>query len=106
MSWDFGEGVYNAKAAALRAEATRYMSKAERNQTLLAVIDAYYGLLTAQLSHAAYRQLAAQADTIARQLGVQVEAGLRYQSELLLAQSNHSNRILLCSLGMRWGYGL
>lgn len=87
-NWNFGEGIFKAKAEQLRAQAAAYRTQAERNQALLRIIEAYYDLLAAQLYYKAYGQLAAQSDTIAEQIAIQVEAGMRYESELLLAQSS------------------
>lgn len=90
-SWKFGEGFYRTEAAELKAKASQYMTRAERNQVLLQVIDAYYDLLAAQLYQKAYSELAMQADTIVQQIQVQVIAELRYESEYLLAKSNLSH---------------
>jgi outer membrane protein TolC len=89
--WDFGEGIYQSKAAGLRAGAASHFTKAERNQVLLETIKTYYGFLTAQLYNEAYREMIEQADTIVAQLQIQVEAGIRFQSEVLLAKSNRNN---------------
>ncbi|CAN5297743.1 hypothetical protein BH23BAC1_BH23BAC1_43790 [soil metagenome] len=86
--WDLKEGLYRARAAGSRAEAAHYHSQAARNQAVLEIIEAYYDFLTAQLHHQAFLQLADQAQNIVQQLEIQVEAGLRYQSELLLAKGN------------------
>jgi outer membrane protein TolC len=86
--WDFADGIYKAKAAKLKTQAAHYLTKAERNKVLLKTIEAYYDLVAAQMYYQAYRLLAAQADTVARQMELQVKAGLQYESDLLLAQSN------------------
>lgn len=91
VTWDFGDGIYKAKAAELNAQSSVYQTQAEQNKALLSVINAYYDFLAAQLYYKAYQQLSAQADTIVGQIAVQVEAGLRYESELLLAKSNASH---------------
>ena len=90
-SWDFGEDILRAKSQDLKAQASVFLTAAERNKVLLEIIEAYYDFLTAQLYYQAYQQLASQGDTIARQIGIQVEAGLRFESELLLALSNQSH---------------
>ncbi|CAN5791390.1 hypothetical protein BH24BAC1_BH24BAC1_28900 [soil metagenome] len=86
--WDFGEGIFQARAAGLRIKAAEYQTQAQRNQVLLQTIVAYYDFLTAQLAHQAYQEMASQADTIALQLQIQIDAGLRFASEGLLARSN------------------
>jgi outer membrane protein TolC len=90
-NWDFADGIYNAKSANLRSQASQYMTQAERNQQLLKMIDAYYNLMTAQLNYDAYQKLVVQSDRIIQQIQIQVEGGLRYESELLLAKSNKNH---------------
>lgn len=90
-NWDFAEGIYNAKATHLRSQATQYLTQVERNQQLLKMIDAYYDLMTAQLNYNAYQNLVNQSDSIVQQIQFQVEGGLLYESELLLAKSNKNH---------------
>ncbi len=91
VNWDFADGIYNAKSANLRNQASQYMTQAERNQQLLKMINAYYELMTAQLNYSAYQNLVSQSDSIVQQIQFQVEGGLLYQSELLLAKSNKNH---------------
>lgn len=90
-NWNFAEGIYKTKAAKLNVQATFYETQAERNKALLESIYAYYELTTAQLKLVAYKKMVAQSDTITQQIAIQVDAGLRYQSELLLSKSNQSH---------------
>lgn len=90
-NWNFAEGIYKTKAAKLQTQASIYETQAEKSQALLAIIKSYYDLQTAQMKLIAYKNLVAQSDTITQQIALQVEAGLHYQSELLLAKSNHSH---------------
>ncbi|NDP28385.1 MAG: TolC family protein [Flavobacterium sp.] len=87
-NWDFAEGIYNAKAANFKSQASQYLTQAEQNQQLLQMIYEYYDLMTAQLNYNAYQNLVIQSDSIVQQIQIQVEVGLLYQSELLLAKSN------------------
>ena len=89
--WDFAEGIYNAKSANLKNQANKYKTQAERNQQLLQIIYAYYELMTAQLNYNAYQNLVIQSDSIAQQIQIQLESGLIYESELLLAKSNKNH---------------
>ena len=89
--WDFGEGIYQSRAAGLRAVAASHLAKAERNQVLLKTIRTYYDFLTAQLFNEAYKEMAEQADTIVAQLQIQTEAGIGFESEVLLAKSNRNS---------------
>lgn len=90
-NWDFADGIYNAKSANLRNQASQYLSQAESNQQLLKMINTYYELMTAQLNYNAYQNLVSQSDSIVQQIQIQVEGGLLYQSELLLAKSNKNH---------------
>jgi len=90
-NWNIAEGLSVSKAAELQSMASRYHTQAERNKVLLAAINAYYDLMISQLKTLAYKNLVAQSDTISKQIQIQVEAGLRYQSEVLLANSNKNH---------------
>lgn len=85
---DFNKGVFGVLAAQQKSEATLYFSLAEKNQALLKAVQAYFDLQTEQLKATFLQALVNQADTLAQQLNLQVDVGLRYQSEYLLAQSN------------------
>ncbi len=89
--WDFGTGLYLTDAAKLNTQAVSFASEAERNKALLMTIETYYDFLVTQLYSKEYSQLAKQAGIIAAQIEMQVAAGLLYDSELLLAQSNFSH---------------
>ncbi len=89
--WDIGEGIYNTKAAKLQVLASEYDNQTERNRTVLQSISAYYNLQASQMKFLAYKRLVSQSQTITEQIAVQVDAGLLYQSELLLAKGNHSH---------------
>jgi len=90
-NWDFADGIYSAKSANLRSQASQFLSQAERNQQLLEMINAYYELMTAQLNYNAYQNLVNQSHSIVQQIQIQVEGGLLYESELLLAKSNKNH---------------
>jgi len=90
-NWNFADGIYKTKSAKLQVQASVYETQTQRNNTLLATIKAYYDLQTSQMKLIAYKNLVAQSDTITQQIAIQVEAGLRYQSELLLSKSNQSH---------------
>lgn len=91
VNWNFAEGIYNAKSASFQSRASQYLTQAERNQQLLEMINAYYELMIAQLNYKAFQNLVRQSDSIAQQIQLQVEVGLRYQSEFLLAKSNKNH---------------
>ncbi|KKN07812.1 hypothetical protein LCGC14_1063160 [marine sediment metagenome] len=102
-TWDFGDGIFKAKAAKLKARASVYQTQAEQNKALLNIIETYYDFLEAQLEYKAYEQLVAEAEDLASQIATQVEAGLRFESELLLAKSN-SNHMRVEMLNARIQY--
>lgn len=104
-NWDFAEGIYNKQAAKLESQASVYATQAERNQSLLESIDAYYNLMTAQQNLVAYQNLVTQSDTMVQQLQIQVDAGLRYTSEYLLAKSNQ-NHLKIALLNAEKEYNL
>ncbi len=87
-SWDFSNGLYTAKSKDRLSQASTFVTKAERNQELLKMIDAYYDLLAAQFSYNAHEKLVKQSDSIVQQIQIQVENGMRFESEVLLAKSN------------------
>ena len=86
--WDFGDGVFKVDAAELKVKAAEYKTQAEQNKAILQIINTYYDFLAAQLYYSAYQELVVGVDTIIVQIQTQVEADLRYESELLLAKSN------------------
>lgn len=88
-AWEPGRHVFQVKAARWDTTASRFQTQAARNRVLLQVIGTYYDLWTAQFKYDALQQLISQSDTLMQQLRIQVEAGLRYQSELLLAETNY-----------------
>lgn len=88
-TWDFGEEIFKTKARKLQAEAAQYQSQHQRNMAILQIIDEYYDLVGAQLAYQAYQVLVHYSDTLVQQMEIQVDAGLRPQSEFLLAKSNH-----------------
>ena len=90
-SWDFGDGIYKVNGAEFRAKAAEHQTQAEQNKALLEIINTYYDFLSAQMYYNAYQELLITADTIIDQIQIQVEADLRYQSELLLAKSNFNH---------------
>lgn len=85
---NFSDATYKTQSAKLKVQAAAYTTQAQRNQALLGCVNAYYDMLNEQLKIEAYSDLATQSKNIMEQIDVQVQVGLRYQSELLLAKSN------------------
>lgn len=90
-SWDFAQGIYNIKSAGFMSSASQYLTAAERNQQILKMIRAYYELVTTQLNYNAYQNLVFQSDSVVQQIQLQVEVGLLFESEWLLAKSNKNH---------------
>ncbi|MEE9439272.1 MAG: TolC family protein [Saprospiraceae bacterium] len=88
LNWDMQEGLYGVSAKKMSNHANAYLTEAKKNQILLKGVNAYYDLVKAQLNLKSYQKLVSQANIIVDQVQIQVDAGLRYESEVLLAKSN------------------
>lgn len=94
--WDFNKGANAEKVASQRTKVALYQSQAARNQAILDALKAYLDWQAEQMRYSVLHTLLSQSDTLNQQIKIQVEAGLRYQSEYLLAASNyHHYRIEL-----------
>ena len=103
LELDFNQGLFGELAARKKSEAAHYFSIAEKNQALLNAVQAYFDLQTEQLKYAFLQALVNQADNLAQQINIQVDAGLRYQSEYLQAQSNFNHlKIALLQAKVDW----
>lgn len=87
-SIDFNKGIFDVKAKKQESAAVKFESQAQRNGVILDAISDYYDLMVAQFGYIELRNLSIQADTLTEQIKLQADAGLRYQSEYLLAQTN------------------
>jgi outer membrane protein TolC len=90
-NWDFGTSIHQVNALKAHQKASGYQTQIEKNHVLLESIEAYYDFLTAQLSEKAYQELTDQAKNLSSQIKSQVDAGLKVESDYLLAQSNTSH---------------
>jgi outer membrane protein TolC len=88
---DFARGKYDLLAAKQRAKAAGYQSSAERNRAILQALMTYFDMQADQVKYLFLQQLIKQADTLAQQVKVKVDAGLMYESEYLMASSNFSH---------------
>ncbi|TDD95485.1 TolC family protein [Flavobacterium cellulosilyticum] len=88
---DFSKGIYQTLAAKQKVQAADYFSIAEKNKAILQSIEVYFDMQNEQLKYISLQRLVSQADTLSQQLKIQVDAGLRYQSEYLLANSNFNH---------------
>jgi outer membrane protein TolC len=85
---DFNTGIYDVMAKKQQSAAVKLEGQAQRNNVILEAISDYYDLMVAQFNYNQLLDLLSQSDTLTAQIKVQVEAGIRYQSEYLQAQSN------------------
>lgn len=85
---DFNKGIFDMQAKKQESAAVKFESQAQRNNVILEAIADYYDLVVAQFDYQQLYNLSMQADTLTTQIKLQVDAGLRYQSEYLLAQTN------------------
>jgi len=90
-SWDFGQGIFTKNAAQLKVQASAHETQAKKNTAILNTIHIYYDFLEAQLQYKAYSNLLKQAETISKQIKIRVDAGLQFESEFLIAQSNNNH---------------
>ncbi len=88
---DFTKGFYSPLAAMQKADAVNYKGTAEKNQTVLKAVQAYFDLQAEQLKYFFLQQLLNQSDTLSQQIKIKVDAGLLYQSDYLLSQSNYNH---------------
>lgn len=100
---DFSKGFYYSLAAKQKAEAMNYQSTAKKNKMILQSVHAYFDLQTEQLKYFFLQQLVNQSDTLSQQIKIKVEAGLLYQSDYLLSQSNYNHlKISLLQTKVEW----
>jgi outer membrane protein TolC len=97
MDIDFGKGFYQVLAAKQKAQAIQFYSLAGKNKTILQAVSNYFDLQSSQLKYTFLQQLVMQSDTLTQQIKIQVDAGIRYQSEYLLSKSNY-NHLKISSL--------
>lgn len=84
---DFGRGTMEHRAQVLSERAVEVDAKAQKNQLLLMVVRDYYSLLVSQHKAQLLSNLIVQASEIADQMELQVENGIRVESEWLLAKA-------------------
>jgi outer membrane protein TolC len=101
--WDFSKGTYSTLAAEQKAEAVHYQSAAEKNKAILEAVQAYFDLQAEQLKYVFLQRLVNQADTLSQQIKIKVDAGLLFQSDYLMAQSNYNHlKISMLQTKVEW----
>ena len=100
---DFSKGFYTSLAAKQKAEAVNYQSTAEKNKMILQAVQSYFDLQAEQLKYFFLQQLVSQSDTLSQQIKIKVDAGLLYQSDYLLSQSNYNHlKISMLQTKIEW----
>lgn len=90
-AWDFGKGPYERKIATGKMRVVDLQTRIERQKHILKTVLTYFELQAANQQGLAYNQLLLRSDSLIRQLTIQVEGGLAYASDLLLARSKHAH---------------
>lgn len=88
IDWNLGKSIYESKAAKQQAKAVGFMSIAERNKAILAIVHQYFDLQSGQLKVSALKQILLKAEDIVQQLQAHTDAGFTHKSDLLVAKSN------------------
>ena len=91
LSWDLSELLFNSAAKKQGVKAAFYSKEANNIDEKITVFSNYYRLLASEEKAKAITSFIIKNTEIIAQLQLQVSAGLRLQSELLLAQSNLNN---------------
>jgi outer membrane protein TolC len=91
LSWDLSELLFNSAAKNQGIKAAFYNKETGNIDEQIMVYITYYKLVASQEKEKAITTFIQKNEEIVAQLRLQVSAGLRLQSELLLAQSNFNN---------------
>ena len=91
ISWDLRELLFNSAAERKGVKAAFYSKEVQNVGEQVSAFENYYHLLASQEKEKAIASFVSKNTEIVSQLQLQVSAGLRLQSELLLAQSNLNN---------------
>ncbi len=91
LSWDLSELLFNSVAEKQGVKAAFYNKETSNIDEKIKVFSNYYRLLASEEKEKAIASFVRKNTEIVAQLRLQVSAGLRLQSELLLAQSNLNN---------------
>ena len=89
--WNLGDGIYNQLASKQYLELAGHEKSIIEAQATLKAIRIFYNLGAAQSKLLALEKLVSKSDDILKQLTLQVEQGITYKSDLLLAQANHNH---------------
>ena len=91
LSWDLSKLLFNSFAEKKNVKAAFYNKEATNIDEQIRISENYYQLVASQEKQKAITSFIQKNEEIVEQLKLQILAGLRLQSELLLAQSNLNN---------------
>jgi outer membrane protein TolC len=86
--WDLGNAVYSYLAAKQNVESVGYEKMVEQNRANVQAVQSFYDLSAAQSKLVALEKVALKSEDIVAQIALQVEQGITYKSDLLLAKSS------------------
>jgi outer membrane protein TolC len=99
--WNLGDAVFSYLEAKQDIKTAEYATAAESNRVQLEAVKTYYELGAAQGKLTALNKIVKKAADITRQIEFQVEAGIRYKSDVLLAKAN-LNHVKIEQSNARW----
>lgn len=94
VQWDLAEGIYGSRSADLRSESMMYRTEDQQNRAVLAAVEAYLNLSSAQSRVAILEDMEEESGQLLEQIRLQFEGGFLYESEYLLAKANHNSNKL------------
>ncbi len=88
LDLDLANGIFQNQATQAKTQTQIYQNEVDKNNMMLQAAQLYFELQAAQFKIAALQEMAEHAGDFVKQLELEHEAGLVYQSEVLLASSN------------------
>ncbi len=95
--WNPGNGLLSVQRAKAQSSASMYELSSIKNKTILKVLELYYSWLKEKSKLKVLNELNESSSKLLGQLKLQSEVGRLYQSEYLMAQSNHAHYELMAS---------
>jgi outer membrane protein TolC len=90
-NWDVGTAIYMSQSARQNVETAGHAKVVEKAKVNLEAVRSYYDLGAAQSKLVALEEVAIKSEQIVAQIALQVQQGISYKSDLLLAKAelNH-----------------
>jgi outer membrane protein TolC len=95
--WNPGNGLLSAQVAKAHSSASMHELSSIKNKTVLKVLELYYSWLKEKSKLKVLNELNESSSKLLGQLKLQSEVGRLYQSEYLMARSNHAHYELMAS---------